>query len=132
MQKRKQLQGLPRLPLGLESIHIAFLEGRAAIAGQLEEAGYKWVHACLVEQAWQKVLEAEQQLAAEQAVWNTYCDNVSAAWATLQLHGVVACFSGCLTSECSIKLHGFELVQLCSINSGCLCQLDAHHDTSRS
>lgn len=88
VQQGMQLQDLPRLPHCFEGINYAFLEGSTASApaGKIHQAAYKWVHACLVEEAWRKALQVEQQFAAEQTVWSTYCQQlVSVARASLQL-----------------------------------------------
>lgn len=84
---------LLRLPHGLNSINNAFLEGIAAVAaaGDVEQASYKWAHACLVGKGWQRIAAAEQQSAAGQSAWDSYCTMVGATCdMSLQLHACVS------------------------------------------
>lgn len=78
LQQQAAGLGLPEVPAGLEGILDAFITSSRtlAAASNLVQAGYQWVHACLVVMAWEKALAAEQQLAAEQAVWETYSAKV--------------------------------------------------------
>jgi hypothetical protein len=74
LQQQAAGLGLPEVPTGLEGISGAYISASRALAAasNLIQAGYQWVHACLVVMAWEKALAAEQQLAAEQTVWDTY------------------------------------------------------------
>lgn len=99
MQRGSQQERLPGLPCSLQKLQLVFLHGikNLSAGSRVDETGYRWVYACLAVLVWRQVLQANLQLAAEEAVWDSFASKmVSMALAGLQLYSLVAQLLQCM------------------------------------